>query len=502
MSTKNTNLSVYTQTNTNLLWYTFVKYKVISYEEKLYINTVSLIQDNKKKLLKDLDLLRADSVNLTNKDLEENTLKLSELYKNVLNIDNLLNKSYESFNKLISDLYNTHTIDLIIKYKDILIKNDFNNEFIMFTNDVLLYQTKTKFLEQKLLDVLVTIFNKSKHSKSDRNLFIQTLLSNKLRDKLNTFNKKLTKLKKRKKHIFKKVKFLKKFYKINLLRKKKNYFFPTYFNFLQIFKKKLFIENNILFKKIPLSQIVVLKSNLEIFYNFNKHNYKKIKKTITNKSTNDYSFKNKFRIYLRNFHQKPYWKLRTARIVHWNLFYNKTIRKQRYKLFINKFKKNYTKLSYNYFLFINFFFKTYISWTRLGKLTSFIKLICIQKNKNILKLPIFISKNINWNILKKKNYILKKKIGKWSYLNYKRFQQPWLQSKKNYPKYINHSEPNKLNSLINCSWDIITSTIYLHKQHHLFTFPTKDNFKVNWQIKLHMYRYKSNNCCLLLNITC
>ncbi len=502
MSTKNTKLSVYIKESNNYLWYTFIRYKVIAYEEKLYTDTVSLLESDKRSILKELDSLKIQVEDLTVEELNENQNKLSNLNQDIINIGNLLNNAHKSFNKLSTDLYNTNTLDLLTKYLRIINKKDLNTEFNNYITDNLVDQSKKYLSEQKILDLLLLNFKTLNYTKPFNDLSTEILLSKKFPNILITFNKKFKKNKKRKKTIFKKIRFLKKFYKVNLLRKKKNYFFSRYFNFLQVFKKKLSIYNNILLKKIPLSERIVLKSNLEIFYKFNKHMYKNNKKGLRNSYLKEYSFKNKFKIYLRNFHQKPYWKLRAARIVHWSLFYNKTLRKQRYKTFINKFMKSYHKLSYNYFLFINFFYKTYISWTRLSKLNSFIKLLCIQKSKNILKLPIFLSNNINWSILKKKNFILKKKIGKWSYLSYKKFQQPWLQTKKNYPKYIKHAEPNSIKSLLNCSWDVITNTVYLNKEHHLFTFPTKDNFKINWQIKLHMYRYKSNNKCGLLLITC
>jgi hypothetical protein len=54
-----------------------------------------------------------------------------------------------------------------------------------------------------------------------------------------------------------------------------------------------------------------------------------------------------------------------------------------------------------------------------------------------------------------------------------------LQNKKNSPKAINHIQPNFFNLRGNCSWDIMTNAIFLHKELFLFTFPTKDNFKVN-----------------------
>lgn len=270
-----------------------------------------------------------------------------------------------------------------------------------------------------------------------------------------------------------------------------------HFNFIKIFNKFKSIKNNLLLKKIPLSHRVILKNNVEFFYKLHKDTKRALLEFTTIGDFTPISIKDKFRIYLRNFHQKPFWKLRKARIAHWSLFFNKTLRKQRYKGFINRFVKNYQKLSYNYSFFFNFFFKTYISWTRFSKLESFFKSLIVDQQSNILKLPFFFRDMFQWTAVKKKNYIMRKKVGRWSFLNYKRSQLPWLQNKKNSPKNINNLQPNKLVLLSISNWDTATNTIYLSRQLEPFIFPTKDNFKVNWQVKLHMYRYKSNKICFL-----
>ena len=88
--------------------------------------------------------------------------------------------------------------------------------------------------------------------------------------------------------------------------------------------------------------------------------------------------------------------------------------------------------------------KTALSWTRLSNTESFFKYNFVEHIGSVIKLPLLSLNKFNWRFLIKKSFFIKKKIGKWSYLNYKRSQFPWLQRKKNSPKNINHTQPSKL----------------------------------------------------------
>ena len=293
----------------------------------------------------------------------------------------------------------------------------------------------------------------------------------------------------------KKLYILKKFKKtITFKRFKKLYYISN------IKSRSLFLRNDtaarsILIKKIPVSANVISQYNLEFFYKLNK-----VTPTLAVTShLDEFCAENTdFLVYLRNYHQKPYWKLRKARIAHWGLFFNKTLRQQRYKGFIKTFLKQHSKTSYTYAFFANFFTEFQISWTRTNSLESFCKLNLVQNNGSILKLPMFFCDFFKWKFLKKRNLFLKKRIGKWSFLNFKRSNCPWLQKKKNAPKTIKHIQSNchYLNYVSN--WDVMTGSLHLSKFTHKHLFPVSDDFKVNSLIKLHMYRYKSNKKCMLL----
>jgi hypothetical protein len=155
-------------------------------------------------------------------------------------------------------------------------------------------------------------------------------------------------------------------------------------------------------KKIPLTDKVCKRNDLEFFYKLNKKTSQNLNIISKSNILNSNYSNHKMRIFLRNFHQKPYWKLRKARIIHWNLFFNKTIRRQRYRVFINKFVKYHKNLSYNYTYFITLFTKFTFSWTRIAKWGSFFKSMVVCRDKFILRLPFFFSYFINWKLLKKK----------------------------------------------------------------------------------------------------
>lgn len=323
-----------------------------------------------------------------------------------------------------------------------------------------------------------------------------------LRSRQSNLCKQLPKIKARKwkfkKRKLKRLYTLKKIKKFMFFKRYRNTHYKIFTHSLYFGSQQISIPCNVLVKKIPLTERVISQYNLEFFYKLNKNSKDDLLHLSDDFSAQRWELNSSFTLYLRNFHQKPFWKLRKARRLHWNLFFKKTIRKQRYKVFIDRFVKHHNNLTYNYTFFVNFFTKFSLSWSRTSKLESFCKNLLISKEKEILKLPLVYSKYFNWELLKKKNYALKKKIGRWSYLNFKRSQCPWLQRKKSAPKAINHIQPNSqyLNYL--SSWDPVTSSIHLKSTLPKFHIPVVDEFKVNYHVKLHMYRYKPNTKCMLL----
>ncbi len=100
------------------------------------------------------------------------------------------------------------------------------------------------------------------------------------------------------------------FFKRYRLRRFLNYFISSYFFF-----KKLAITSNTLVNRIPLTKKVINDSNLEIFYKLNKNLKEDLSQLVKNPN-NLVNDEIDFHVYLRNYHQKPYWKLRGARILH------------------------------------------------------------------------------------------------------------------------------------------------------------------------------------------
>ena len=294
----------------------------------------------------------------------------------------------------------------------------------------------------------------------------------------------------------------KKLNKIKILRKLRKSLIHKKFkklrgNFLNLFTLKSFLKKKLtnfspLINKIPLTQRVLNNSYLEFFYKFKKDidlitfNFN----SFINVKAYDLDSEN-FTIYLRNYHQKPYWKFRLARIIHWDFFFKKKkLKKQRYKSFLVKFLKNYKKYSSIYIYFINLFILNQISWTRIQKFTSFLKdLLVINLKGQVYLLPVSFLRLVNWKKQKKKSFKIRKKIGKWSYLNFRKFQQPWLQKKKNFPKIVKHLKPNISILYKTSQYDPGTGALILFNKLNDYDLTFSELLKVNYLTKLHGYRY-------------
>lgn len=305
---------------------------------------------------------------------------------------------------------------------------------------------------------------------------------------------KFRKWKYKKKKVSKK-KLLRRIRKFLIHKKRIDKVFSKMFSF-NYFSYKLNIINRIeLINRAPLTERILQTSYLECFYKLNKE--PEDIKNNSNNFTNLKSYeddKNDITIFLRNFHQKPYWKLRLSRILHWNFFFKrKAIREQRYKSFLPNFLKKQKKYTNISIYLLTLFTNMKISWTRAQKLTSFLKKNFIIKVSNsIFFLPRVLSTVINWKLLKKKNFAKKKKIGRWSFLNYKRWQSPWLQKKKNFPKLIKHVQPNMKVFKKLTHFDPLTGYLLFFKNVNNYELSFSESLKVNMLVKLHMYRYNSN----------
>lgn len=199
---------------------------------------------------------------------------------------------------------------------------------------------------------------------------------------------------------------------------------------------------------------------------------------------------------LRNYQRKPYWKLRTARITHWSLFFKKTIRQTRYKSFIVRYIKHLGIYKLNVSNLLNYFTYYKVSWTRVSLLNNVLQEALVWKlSDDIFSLPLLGKKIIKWKFFKKKNFRHIKKMGKWSYLGFKRFTCPWLQKKKKFPKLLKHLQPRVTLFKQLTQFDIFTNYIFFFKKKVNFSLPVIDEFKNNFFIKSHMFRYNASNKC-------
>lgn len=464
------------------------------------------------KLIMD-DILFTEVTNIETNKLNEyltslkSKLKPVELEETVLTEDTITLEEFsiletnaiENYKILVTELEDLFSFDLYKIYK-LSIKNyNFYSEYCAVLSEKSVYKNLIGQVSRVILKNYKTpVVPNSKMFNMKYVMYMEDLLFFwKIKEmRPNIFRKffkiKLNKWKLKRKKL-RKLYTLKKFKRVVSFKKFKKMYYINNIRSRSIILRKDTSLKNILVKKIPISDRVVTQYSLEFFYKLNKFTPKL---AVTSNLLEFCLENNDFLIYLRNYHQKPYWKLRKARIAHWSLFFNKTIRQQRYKGFIKKFLKQQDKLSYTYTFFVNFFTDFHISWTRTSKLESFCKRNFVQLSGSILKLPMFFCEFFKWKFFKKRNLFLKKKIGKWSFLNFKRSNCPWLQKKKNAPKVIKHVQPNchYLNYISNL--DVMTSSLHITNFADKYLFPVSDEFKVNSLVKLHMYRYKSNIKCM------
>lgn len=315
---------------------------------------------------------------------------------------------------------------------------------------------------------------------------ISTILSNIIKKKFF--------LKKRK---WKRFKSLRTFTKVIKYRNIKKRSIQNYFSSLNFSGLKLETLFKLpLINRIPLTQRLIDEEYAEFFYKLNKDKTDELhipdsflEYDIFGETYDDDLF---LTVYLRNYDQKPYWKLKVSRVIHWEFFFNKSLREQRYKGFLRNFLKKYNKFDTVLLQYITYFSLFQCSWTRISAIKSFLRSVLTTSKNNIIFTPLFFSNYFNWNFFKKKNFRRRKKVGKWSYLNFKRYVCPWLTKKKNFPKRIKHLRPN-FNYLKNISqFDPLTGYLALFTKPYNYTVSPIEYFKLNSLIKLHTYRYHAD----------
>jgi hypothetical protein len=155
--------------------------------------------------------------------------------------------------------------------------------------------------------------------------------------------------------------------------------------------------------------------------------------------------------------------------------------------------KNYKRYSNFYVYLLAFYSKLHLSQYRLQKISSFLKEFSIVKfTDNLIMIPIFFQRKINWNFFKNKSKRLYNRLSRWSYLNFKRYSFPWLQRKKNFPKLTKHLQPNFLIFKKITQFDPMTGYLIILKEITQFSISFDQIFKTNYLLKLHNYRYKAN----------
>lgn len=276
--------------------------------------------------------------------------------------------------------------------------------------------------------------------------------------------------------------------------------------FFLIFNLNKSISKRPVFKKLNLlscSTLTLRSINSvyqKLFYKSNKSLYKLrykskiIKRSLTFKKNyfldNFFNFKesNKFKILMRNYDKKPYWKLRASRILHWGFFFNKTLKKKRYKNFIFNFLRNKEK---NYILstIISMFCRVRIPYIKFLEISDIIiNELCVSDN-NIYLLP-RVFKCIFLNYRNRKFW---KKAKRWSFLQFKKSQNPWLVRKKNFPKYFKKSLVKEkminFDRFIYDSFSRSMTTCYYYPNFYQFNFKLIGSRL--FLLKLHMFRYKA-----------
>jgi hypothetical protein len=282
----------------------FFKYKALSYENQLYFDTKLLIENHKEAVEEDLEILMYNNSGLTDDDDidDKNSYQTrkNSFESKIKYLDKVLAETEDNFNSAIKYINNTDMYGMLSRYKRIIYHSS-KKEFILFINTLESSNIILSYFKESLTSNFLMSFIKINFIQTHKHLKSQTF----------SLSYNIKKVKKKNNPIFKRIKFLKKIDKISLLRTHAKYRHSKYFNFLQLFRRKILVCTNILIKKIPLSQRIVSRNNLEFFYKLKRFS----KQKLSSLSVTDF-LKKKFIVYLRDFHQKPYFKLRAARLVH------------------------------------------------------------------------------------------------------------------------------------------------------------------------------------------
>jgi len=104
--------------------------------------------------------------------------------------------------------------------------------------------------------------------------------------------------------------------KTTFFRKIRRTFFSNFHTTSAFLKKFSEVNSNLLVRRMPVSQRVIDSTNIEFFYKLNKYTKEDITQGKFGYFEDTFDDSDDFLIYLRNYHQKPYLKLRKARVAH------------------------------------------------------------------------------------------------------------------------------------------------------------------------------------------
>lgn len=130
------------------------------------------------------------------------------------------------------------------------------------------------------------------------------------------FKFKLNKTKFKKKRKLKKIRTLRKIKKIILFKKNKKKFIFNRHHTLNLAVNSIKTNCNILVKRMPITQRVIETTNVELFYKHSKDTKAELAQGALVYASQNLGNDEDLLIYLRNYHQKPYLKLRKARVAH------------------------------------------------------------------------------------------------------------------------------------------------------------------------------------------
>jgi hypothetical protein len=267
---------------------------------------IQSLECEKSSLINKLTQISVVSLDYTT---SSGTLSLTEeenfISKEITLLNNKIRDVHLSVDRITVNISNALTSDLLFKYSKLL--SSLNLSVESFSNFCDTSLTNKNFLSDKInLVNPVNIFDFLSDIKDNNST--TSYLTNK------SLNRRVWFSSKRKKsffffrRIFKQIKSLKKIKKTFIFSKKnKVKSIPISFNFISIFLKVTEFHNNNLFKRIPLTQRIVLRNNLEFFYRLHRKIALKIKDLTPIDNLNNFkSYGKKLKIFLRNFHQKPY----------------------------------------------------------------------------------------------------------------------------------------------------------------------------------------------------